>query len=149
MITVKRATKKDLPAIRFLMQKYGNKMLVCEWHINNKDIALQARHDDGTLVGFVFGGLMANNKVCYVDKIAIDPEYRKQGIANKLYQELFKVALNRGVVQAFGVIKQDEYHDASCVNALKMAFGADNKPYTYVQGNLAYMKAELEASNGR
>jgi N-acetylglutamate synthase-like GNAT family acetyltransferase len=141
---ISRATKQDLPAIQYLMQVYGNKMIVTEDHLNRKDIALQARADDGALVGFVWGGLMVNNTVMYIDKLAVAPEYAKQGVALKLHKELLKLGLKLGVKQGFGVIRRDEYHDKSCMSALKMAFGAEELPYTYVMGDTMNIVKELE-----
>lgn len=141
---ISRATKQDLPAIQFLMQQYGNKMVVTESHLNKKDIALQVRKD-GLLVGFAWGGLMAKNSIMYIDKVAVDPRYTKQGIVQLLYKELFKQAIKLGVQEGFGMIRQDEHHDKACVNALKMAFGADSLPYTHVFGQASYIVKELES----
>lgn len=141
---ISRASKQDLPAIRFLMQQYGNKMIVTEDHLNKRDIALQARIE-GELVGFAWGGLMAKNTIMYIDKVAVDPKHNKQGIVKFLYKELFKQALQLGVKQGFGMIRQDQYHDRACINALKMAFGADSLPYTHVFGEAGHISKELES----
>ncbi len=143
-MVISKATKQDLPAIRYLMQQYGNKCIVTEDHINKRDISLQARID-GNLVGFVWGGLMAKNTIMYIDKVAVDPLYVKQGIVKVLYKELFKQALKLGVKQGFGIIKQDKYHDKACINALKMAFGADSVSYTHVYGEANNIIKELES----
>ena len=142
---ISRATKEDLPAVRALMNQYGNKMLVEEYHLNRRDIALQARDNDGKLAAFVWGGLMANNQVMYIDKVACDPQYIGKGLINQLYKELFKLALKRGVREGFGIIRQDQYHDKACVNALKMAFGADRHSYTHVSGSASHILKELES----
>lgn len=155
MISVSRATKQDLGAIRHLSAKYGHKLLIEECLFNSRDIAIQARSEEGVLVGFVWGGLMGSNQICYVDKVMVDPEFRGMGVLPGLYKELFRVALRRGVKKAFGVIRQDQFHDKSAKGAMHMAWGADSFPYTYVQADLAHMVKELdahqvqEAHNGR
>lgn len=141
---ISKAIKSDLPAIRYLMQQYGNKMVVTESHLNKKDIALQARID-GKLVGFVWGGLMAKNTIMYIDKVAVDPKHHKKGIVKALYKELFNQATKMGVKEGFGMIRQDQYHDAACINALKMAFGADSISYTHVYGEAKHISKELES----
>lgn len=148
MIRVSKANKEDLNAIRHLSAIYGHKMVIEDYLINKRDIALQARHEDGSLVGFVWCGLMGSNKIGYVDKVMVHPEYSDQGVLAALYTELFKVGLKLGVRQAFGIIRHDQYHDKSAKGALHMAWGADPLPYTHVMADLNHMKAELEAHNG-
>lgn len=142
MIYITRAIKSDLPAIQDLMLKYGNKCIVESYHLNKKDIALQARLETGELVGFVYCGLLAEGKVAYMDKVTIDPMHHKKGILISLYSELFKRAYRRGVKEVTGFIRHDEYHNASCVQALKMGLGADALSYTYVRAQLEFMKKE-------
>ncbi len=149
MIKVSRATKSDIGAIRHLSAKYGHKLLIEECLFNNKDIALQARDEEGMLLGFVWGGLMANNQICYVDKVMVDPEHSNKGVLPALYKELFKIALKKNVRKAFGMIRHDQYHDRSAKAALHMAWGADSLPYTLVLSDLEHMKKELEAHNGQ
>lgn len=149
MISVSRATKQDLGAIRHLSAKYGNKLLIEECLFNNRDIAIQARSSDGALIGFVWGGLMASNQICYVDKVMVDPSASGLGVLAAMYKELFKIALRRGVKKAFGVIRQDQYHDKSAKGAMHMAWGADSLPYTLVNADLSHMLKELEAHHGR
>lgn len=149
MISISRATKSDLSAIRHLSAIYGEKMSIDECLFNSRDIALQARLDNGYLAGFVWAGLMANGKIAYVDKVMVHPEMSDMGVLPALYKELFAAALRRGVKQAFGFIRHDLYHDKSAKAALHMAWGADSLPYTMVRADLAHMKEELEAYNGR
>lgn len=144
MIFISKCTQQDLPAVQELLRYYGNKCLVNESHINRRDISLQARLEDGKLVGFVFCGLMANKTQAYIDKATIHPDHHKQGILNLLYKELFKICYKLGVKEAFGIIRHDDYHNASCINALKMGFGADALSYTYVMAQLEHMKSELK-----
>lgn len=141
MIYITRASKSDLPAIQDLMNKYG-KCIVESYHLNKKDIALQARLETGELVGFIWAGMLAENRVVYMDKVAIDPNHHKQNILIALYKELFKIAYNKGVKEVTGFIKHDEYHIAGCKQALKMGLGADATSYTYVRAQLEFMKNE-------
>lgn len=145
MITVKRARKEDFNAIHALLGQYG-KMSITPEHLQGRDIALQARDAEGKVVGFVWAGLMANDTVAYVDKVSVAPECAKKQVSQALYKRLFEIALKRGVRQAFGIIRHDAYHDRAAMNALKMAFGADKEPYTYVSGDLMQMHADLKES---
>lgn len=149
MVKVSRATKEDIEAIRHLSAIYGHKLLIEECLFNHRDIALQARLETGELAGFVWAGLMASNQIAYVDKVMVHPEHSSVGVLPSLYKELFRIALKRGVRQAFGVIKRDQYHDKSAKAALHMAWGADSLPYTYVMADLSHMMRELENHNGR
>lgn len=149
MITVSKARREDLPSIRHLSAIYGHKLLVEDYHLNNNDIALQARADNGDIAGFVWAGLMAKNKVAYVDKAMVHPDYSMHGVLPKLYLELMHIGIRRGVKQVFGIIRQDQYHDKAAKAALHMAFGGDELPYTYVYADVRHMISELEAHNGR
>lgn len=151
MISISRATKADIGALRHLSAIYNHKLSIEEYMFNNRDIAIQARAETGELIGFVWGGLMGNNSLCYVDKVMVHPQYSDQGVLPRLYKELFKIALKRGVKQAFGIIRHDEYHDRSAKAALNMAWGGDALSYTYVYASLEFMKKELTklgVSNG-
>lgn len=142
MVYITRANKQDLLAIQDLMLKYGNKMLVESYHLNKKDITLQARLATGELVGFLYCGLLAEGKIAYMDKVVIDPNHHKQGILLELYKELFKEAYRKGVREVIGFIRQDEFHVASCKQALRMGLGGDAISYTMVGANLEFMKKE-------
>lgn len=144
MILISRAKKEDLPAIQHLMRMYGNKCQVEKEHLNHKDIALQARLDSGELVGFLWVGLMANNSLGYIDKFAVDSNYSGKKIGNQLAHAMLKEVNKRKVKQVFGIIKQDQYHDKSAINALKMAIRSDVTPYTYVIADLNMLNLELK-----
>lgn len=140
---ISKCHKSDLPAIRYLMLQYGNKMIVEETHLNKKDIALQARLESGELIGFLWCGLMANNTIAYMDKVAVDPAHTGNGVINALYIELFRIAYKKGVRTVIGFVRQDEYHLKSCKAALKMGLGGDAISYTHVYADLNFMKSEL------
>src|ERR1700743_1916476 len=135
MIIISRCNKRDIAAIASLCSLYGKKIEITPDHINKRDISLQARLSTGEIVGFLWCGLLANKTICYMDKVVIHPDFHHKQILNKLYTELFKIAYKLGIKQVFGVIRQDEYHDASAVQSLRMALGADATSYTYVFGN--------------
>lgn len=145
MVVVTSCCATDLPAIDHLMNQYG-KMSVSPEHINRRDIALQARTDNGALVGFIWMGVMAKGTFGYVDKFTVDPAYAGQGVGRLLANRLLSECQTRGVRTVHGFIRQDEYHDKSGVNALKMAMGADPLPYTFVTSDILNTVSELEAS---
>lgn len=140
---ITRCKPVDYPAIKHLLGMYDKKLDITKAHLNKRDIALQARLSTGEIIGFVWCGLMANKTICYVDKAVVHPGYHHQGVLNKLYKELFKIAYSMGAKEVFAIIKQDKYHDASAVNCLRMAVGADTESYTYVLSTLDKMKSEL------
>lgn len=140
---ITKATKADLPAIQDLMSKYDNKCKIEAYHLNNKDLNRQVRTEDGTLVGFAWIGLMAGKKVAYADKLVVHPDFHHRGIPGMMFKELITEGLRLGVEEMFGIIRQDEYHDASAVSTLKVAVGADLLPYTYVRASLKHMAKEL------
>lgn len=143
MVIVSHCKLSDLSAIKNLLSLYGKKIEITPAHLNKRDISLQARLPSGELVGFVWCGLMANKTLAYVDKAVIHPDHHHQGILNTLYKALFKRAYELGIKEVFAIIRQDEYHDASAVNTLKMAVGADSLNYTYVVAKLDKMKKDL------
>lgn len=144
MFSISRAKPADLDAIRYLLSRYGSKLVVLPEHINHRDVALQARHNDtGELVGFLWCGLMAKNKIGYIDKFTVSPEFSKHGIGNlmalRLLQELVKI----GVKQVFGIIKHDEYTDKSAMNALKLAMASDGT-YMHVYADIKNSLLEMK-----
>lgn len=141
---IKPANKQDLPAINYLLNKYG-KMSVSDSYINKKDVALQVREESGELIGFIWCGLMANGTIAYIDKFCIDPEYTHRGIGLLLAKYLQQVLHKRKVKSVFGLIKQDKYHDKSAMNSLRMAMGAHDASYTFVETDLLHSIKELES----
>lgn len=111
-------------------------------HLSDKDLWVIKR-DGKKVVGFVWAGLMANGTVAYVDKFVVHPEYRGKGVGQKLTDTLFALAQARGVKECHAFIKQGRSHDASAINSLKMAMGADQVPYTYISGQIQYMQETL------
>lgn len=143
MITIKRAHRQDLASIQALMATYSLFTISVEC-LNKRDIALKAIDTEtGALIGFAWGGLMAQNTLIYIDKVTVHPAYAKKGVAQELYHRLFNTALKLGAKKGFGIIRQDQYHDKAAMNALKMAFAADAQPYTYVYGDAEKITKEL------
>lgn len=139
MITVRRATKEDLPAIRELRSKYTKGMAdLTPAHFNKKDIALQARDDNGKLVGFTWIGLMAGSTLGYSDHTIVDPAYLKQGVTKLLFSEVTKIAKQRGCKQCFAITRRDEFHNSIVFGADKLSKAADLgmyaaiEPYTFI-----------------
>ncbi len=141
-MVIRRAIRSDLPVIQDLASKYG-KMEVGTEHLSHHDIALVARGADGSLMGFIWLGIMAKGTTGYIDKFMVAPEYRKRGVGQALTQALFTEALKRRVVHAFGVIRQDEYHDAYATHALGTAMKGDPFTYTLIRNNLSDAVTDL------
>lgn len=137
---VTRATKADLNAVQALLDMYPEAhMAVGPEHLTTRDIALQVRLADGTLVAFCWVGLMAASTLGYVDKVVIHPAYKKQGLSTVIYSELVRLAHKRGVKTLIGAIKHGPYHDASGINAVKMGMGAVEGVYTLACGHIPQM----------
>lgn len=145
MIQVRRAGRQDLAAINELMKAYAKTadMAVAEHHINSRDVALVAREPEGSVVGFLWMGLMACNRIAYLDKFVVHPDYARQGVGKLMALRMYDIGRNLGVKDVFGVIRRDEHHDKSALNALKVAFSAHSDPYTYVCASVDNMNKEL------
>lgn len=144
MVYISKATKQDLPAIDELLSKYDSIMRISPSYLNKRDVSLQARDESGKLVGFVWAGLLANRTLAYVDMAVIHPDHHHKGILLKLYRELFKICYSLGVKDMLGVIRHDQYHDASGIQALRLGVGADSQNYTLVKANLEVMKTQAK-----
>lgn len=143
MICIKPAYKDDMRAIQRLLD-YSGKCTITPEHFNHKDIALQARNmETGEVLGFVWAGLMAKNTIMYIDKAAVHPEHSKKQILNKLYKELLKEVLRLNVKHVFGIIRLDQWHDRSAVNALKMGSKLDPFKYSYFYSNIDELPQEV------
>ena len=121
-------------------------MTITESHLNKKDVALQARNNNGELVAFMWAGIMANGTMAYIDKVVCHPDYAGTGIVRALYAEALRIGKQRGVKEAFGIIRQDEHYIKAAANALKTAFGSDGYNYTYVVADINHVIKELQGS---
>lgn len=135
MIKVIRATKKHTRDIENLLLECG-KFRFDGARINNRDLSFVAL-DRGSVVGFLWVGLMANRTFGYLDQYAVSPNCRLKGVAKALGAKALSVCSSIGVRQLFGIIKHDEYHLASGSNAIKIGgAGIDPVSYSLVQRRL-------------
>lgn len=141
---VKKAKRVDFGAVHHLVSRF-NKMSITPDHFNNRDIALIARNESGACIGFIWAGLMCNGTQIYVDKFAVDPACKGQGVGRLLAQALLDEAVKRGIRVAIAAIKQDQYHDASAINALRLGMASDGATYTFVHASVDHSVAELRA----
>lgn len=143
---IRRALPKHSDEINRLVTRYAMPT-VTPAYFNNKDIALVALDDD-KVVGFVWCGMMAGGEKGLVDYFVVNPEYSGKGVGYKLALKMQKVLSRKGkdaIVSGF--IRQDEHHDRSGMNALKLAMGADDYNYTHVYTSVNY--SLKETANGR
>jgi N-acetylglutamate synthase-like GNAT family acetyltransferase len=138
---IRRAKRTDLAKINSLLNTYGLQTIDLTY-INHRDVCLVAEVD-GNIVGFVWAGLMRQNKAAYLDYFTVSKDHAKQGIGQALAAATLKHFARIGVERAFGVIERDEFHDRSAVNALKMGMFAQERPYTYVYGFVNHSAKEL------
>lgn len=134
--------QKDLQGIHRLQDIYGHALLSKE-HINRRDVAVVAE-DDGMVVGFMYAGLMAQGTVAHIDHVMVDPDYRGKGVVQRMYRKAIWVGYKKGVKEAIGYICSDDFATASGFNALKVAAGADSRPYTHVFLNVENSVKELK-----
>ena len=128
---IKRATRQDLPAVLALSKRYPDKLFaIKDYLFNSRDIALQARTDTGELVGFIWGGLMAGNRLMYIDMALVDPEYVSLGVFQALAEALELQAQKRGVKSCFAVTLHDAHYPAVCKAALKRNYKSSGVAYT-------------------
>jgi N-acetylglutamate synthase-like GNAT family acetyltransferase len=138
---IRRAKRADLAQINQLLNTYGLSTIDRSF-VNHRDVALVAEID-GKVVGFVWAGLMRQNKTAYIDYFTVSKELSKQGVGHTLARETLTLFNKLGVERAFGVIERDEFHDKSAFNALKMGMYAQERPYTYVYGFIPHSCKEL------
>lgn len=146
MVKITRALEKHKPGIQRLLQLYSD-MSFSDALINRTDLALVAVVK-ADVVGFLYGGLMGNKTICYLDKFCIDPAYSKQGIGNQLAKRAYSICLEKGVEEVIGFIRQGKHHDQSGMNALKLALGADSHPYTHVRGQMKFIESTVKETYG-
>ena len=116
---VRRANKNDLPGINTLSLKYGWGELPPEF-LNRRDIAIVALDDDNIVRGFIWAGLMAQNKCGYIDWFMVDPNLASKGVGHMLCHRLVVVANKLKVNYLLANVQHNQYHDQSAVNALKI-----------------------------
>jgi len=117
---ISRATKSDIPAIEHLLAPSG-KFLFSKRAINKVDLAYQVRNEEGRLVGFIWCGLMAGKSVGYIDHFCIAPDYAKQGIAQGLWDHLYKEVKARGIKYLLGNTANDDHQIKTMVGLSKAA----------------------------
>lgn len=111
--------------------------------LTNKDLWVIAKRDN-QVVGFIWGGKMANGTMLYIDRFVVHPEYKNQGIAKYLREVLYLLAKGAGIKEVHGVIRHSKYRDAATINSLKMAIGFDPAPYTFVHAQMAWIESEID-----
>lgn len=105
---IKRASKEDIPAIRYLLSQSG-KFTFLDSCINKRDLSFCARDESGVLAGFVWCGLMANNRIAHIDYLCVSPNYAKVGIAKDLMTHVFRELNARGAKYGHAFSIQDEH----------------------------------------
>lgn len=135
---VRRANKNDLPAISAICKQYGG-MDLPPYYINKRDIAVVAL-DGPKIVGFIWCGLMCQNKLGYIDWFLADPAYSHKGVGAALGKEMTRVADKLGVEIIMGFIADGKHSDASKRNAGLIGMGTDGKDYDLVVGHVKIMQ---------
>lgn len=140
---IRRAKPTDLDAIRAIDGLGG----VPSHALNKQDIALVAQ-EKKRIVGFVWCGLMSDQKLGYIDYFVIDPKFRGKGIGPQLAKKIARVADKKGVMHLMGHISEGQYFDASAMNALKAGMKSHGEMGMTVFGNTKDMAEITGAYNG-
>lgn len=142
MTEIVRARHQHLEAINALLRTYGLGS-IDKTYLNSRDIGLCACYK-GKVIGFIWLGLMRQNKSCYLDFFTIDPTFTHKGVSRDLALEALKLGNRLGVEHWFGIVERDDSHDKVAMDALKIAMFAKNKPCTYMYGYTEHMIRELK-----
>jgi amino-acid N-acetyltransferase len=89
------ASRNDLKEIKSLLIACNLLSEDIEFHLNNFIVAKLG----GKLVGVI--GLEGYGKVCLLRSFAVDPDYRRKGIANELFHQILSLAQERNVKEAY------------------------------------------------
>lgn len=127
---VRRAKAKDLAKIAELCTSCGFNAPK-DNVINSQDIAIVAEVDN-KVIGFVWCGLMAKNSIGLVDFFIIHPEHRGQKVGESLGQQLIKICELKKVNIMMATIKQDQFHDFSLANGVKIGMTPDEASYSLI-----------------
>lgn len=138
---VRRAKRYEINKINELLNIYGFKTIDASY-INPRDVALIAV-DGPKVVGFIWLGLMRQNKSAYVDCFMVHPDYAHKKVGQQLCMKSLELSNKIGVESVFGIIAHSKYHDKSAYNALRMAMGSDGQVYTQVKAQISHVLHEL------
>lgn len=145
---IRRAKRNDLKAINQLRNQYGMPS-IDKSHINHRDVAIVAQ-DGPLIVGYMWAGLMRQNKMAYIDNVVVSRDYAKQGTVPKMYQYALEIGQKIGVQEIFGIIAKGDFFERAAYNALRTAVGSDGKEYVQVRAHLPTILKELRGlNNGR
>lgn len=93
-MNIRQANLLDLPRINFLIQSYSLAPIDANF-INDKDMSIVAEKDN-KIVGFVWGGVMANQSLVFIDYLTVDGMYANTNIGHKMVNALLKIGKERG-----------------------------------------------------
>lgn len=141
---IRRAKRRDLEGINALLNGYAFHTLDRSY-INHRDISIVAE-DNKRIVGFLWVGLMRQNKQGYIDHFVVDPVYTHKKVGKQLAVEALAVSLKLGVEEVFGIIAKGKHFDKSGFNALRMAIGSDGHEYVRVRAQLKHVVSELRST---
>ena len=144
---IRRPKRHEVSRINELFAMYGLRPIEPS-HINHRDVSLVAEDGD-KIVGFLWVGLMRQNKEGYINHFIVDKGYSKKGVGKRLAMTALETVKKLGVEEVFGIIAHDEFYERSAFNSLRMAIGSDGLVYTQVKAQIKHMEKELGVSNGR
>lgn len=104
--TVRRATSADVEAIASAEHRF----IDCAW--TKEQIAIEIEKEnslflvaecDGAFAGYLSGEFAADE--CEISNIAVETDYRRRGVATKLFGEFLRIAAERGASSVFLLVR--------------------------------------------
>ena len=117
-VKIKRASLNNLEQIYALVTslpvfsasdetRFFDKKELKEWIIRKRDSIVLIAELNDLIVGFLFAKLVSS-EWCMLDSIGVNPKFRKQGIANKLLEQLYQLLKKRNVTYIQGLVEVNQ-----------------------------------------
>ncbi len=142
-VLFRRATPSDTAAIADLMSRF----IDCAWtedqiayEIGNASAVFFVAESAGSVVGFLSGVCAADE--CEISDIAVEPCYRRKGIAASLFERLFESAANMGAKAAYLLVRDGNIAAESLYRSLGFAVIGRRKGY-YGSSDAVIMRRDL------
>jgi ribosomal protein S18 acetylase RimI-like enzyme len=103
-----------------------SKNQVKRWIDDSRTVALLAEVD-GTVAGFFFATYEPARAIGFLEEIAIDPEYQRQGIGQTLFDSVIRTLKGKGIGHFLALIQEDNKEMAGFLK--KNGFGKGGKFY--------------------
>lgn len=107
-MNIRQAKLSDIYKINLLIEDYRLKAIDANF-INDKDLSIVCEQDN-RIVGFVWGGVMANQSLVFIDYLTVDRMLANTNIGHRMVKELLKLGKERGCQIAITNILMNKYY---------------------------------------